>query len=113
MSDCVNDECWFGRDKSCDYSFSRIGLSETGFYQNYSKKHFRIFKETGPQNSCVAYIEDHSVNGTFVNKELIGRGKRLPLTHNSEIALSVQSNKVVPVVKSNWRLKRPRVTKLL
>ncbi|XP_019394199.1 PREDICTED: serine/threonine-protein kinase Chk2 [Crocodylus porosus] len=92
--DCVNDECWFGRDKSCDYSFSRIGLSETGFYQNYSKKHFRIFKETGPRDTYVAYIEDHSVNGTFVNKELIGRGKRLPLTHNSEIALSVQSNKV-------------------
>ncbi|NXV45600.1 CHK2 kinase, partial [Uria aalge] len=92
--DCVNDEYWFGRDKSCDYSFSKLGLSETGFYQNYSKKHFRIFREMGPKNSYVAYIEDHSANGTFVNRELVGKGKRLPLTHNSEIALSVQSNKV-------------------
>ncbi|KAM9526327.1 serine/threonine-protein kinase Chk2 isoform 1-T1 [Guaruba guarouba] len=92
--DCVNDEYWFGRDKSCDYSFSKLGLSETGFYQNYSKKHFRIFRETGPRSSYVAYIEDHSANGTFVNRELIGKGKRLPLTHNSEIALSVQTNKV-------------------
>ncbi|XP_064377916.1 serine/threonine-protein kinase Chk2 isoform X4 [Dromaius novaehollandiae] len=92
--DCVNDEYWFGRDKSCDYSFSKLGLSETGFYQNYSKKHFRIFRETGPKNSYVAYIEDHSANGTFINRELIGKGKRLPLTHNSEIALSVQTNKV-------------------
>ncbi|XP_026512722.1 serine/threonine-protein kinase Chk2 isoform X2 [Terrapene carolina triunguis] len=50
--------------------------------------------EMGPKNSYVAYIEDHSANGTFVNKELIGKGKRLPLTHNSEIALSVQTNKV-------------------
>lgn len=47
----------------------------------------------GPKNSFVAYIEDHSANGTFVNRELVGRGKRLPLTHNSEIALSVQTNK--------------------
>ncbi|NXY50069.1 CHK2 kinase, partial [Ceuthmochares aereus] len=91
--DCVNDEYWFGRDKSCDYSFSKLGLSETGFYQNYSKKHFRIFRETGPKNSYVAYIEDHSANGTFVNRELVGKGRRLPLTHNSEIALSVQTNK--------------------
>lgn len=47
----------------------------------------------GPKNSFVAYIEDHSANGTFVNRELIGKGKRLPLTHNSEIALSIQTNK--------------------
>ncbi|NXX41114.1 CHK2 kinase, partial [Tricholaema leucomelas] len=92
--DCVNDEYWFGRDKSCDYSFSKLGLSETGFYQNYSKKHFRIFREMGPKNAHVAYIEDHSANGTFVNRELVGKGKRLPLTHNSEIALSVATNKV-------------------
>ncbi|XP_054699922.1 serine/threonine-protein kinase Chk2 isoform X2 [Grus americana] len=50
--------------------------------------------EMGPKNSYVAYIEDHSANGTFVNRELVGKGKRLPLTHNSEIALSVQNNKV-------------------
>nr|XP_038043411.1 serine/threonine-protein kinase Chk2 isoform X2 [Anas platyrhynchos]XP_038043412.1 serine/threonine-protein kinase Chk2 isoform X2 [Anas platyrhynchos] len=92
--DCVNDEYWFGRDKSCDYSFSKLGLSETGFYQNYSKKHFRIFREMGPKKSYVAYIEDHSANGTFINRELIGKGRRLPLTHNSEIALSIQTNKV-------------------
>ncbi|XP_074868681.1 serine/threonine-protein kinase Chk2 isoform X1 [Carettochelys insculpta] len=92
--DCVRDECWFGRDRSCDYSFAKLGLTETGLYQNYSKKHFRIFREMGPRNSYVAYIEDHSVNGTFINKELIGKGKRLLLTHNSEIALSVQNNKV-------------------
>ncbi|XP_051641825.1 serine/threonine-protein kinase Chk2 isoform X1 [Manacus candei] len=92
--DCVNEEYWFGRDKSCDYSFSKLGLYETGFYENYSKKHFRIFREMGPKNSYVAYIEDHSANGTFVNKELVGKGKRLPLIHNSEIALSLQTNKV-------------------
>lgn len=47
----------------------------------------------GPKKSYVAYIEDHSANGTFINRELIGKGRRLPLTHNSEIALSIQTNK--------------------
>lgn len=54
---------------------------------------FFLFEEMGPKNAYVAYIEDHSANGTFVNRELIGKGKRLPLTHNSEIALSVATNK--------------------
>ena len=48
----------------------------------------------GPKNSYIAYIEDHSGNGTFVNRELVGKGRRLPLSNNSEIALSVWSNKV-------------------
>lgn len=47
----------------------------------------------GPKNSYIAYIEDHSGNGTFVNRELVGKGRRLPLSNNSEIALSVWSNK--------------------
>ena len=48
----------------------------------------------GPKNSYITYIEDHSGNGTFVNRELVGKGRRLPLSNNSEIALSVWSNKV-------------------
>ncbi|MEJ1281902.1 checkpoint kinase 2 [Cricetulus griseus] len=50
--------------------------------------------EMGPKNSYIVYIEDHSGNGTFVNTELIGKGKRLPLSNNSEIALSLCRNKV-------------------
>lgn len=47
----------------------------------------------GPKYTYIAYIEDHSGNGTFVNRELVGKGRRLPLSNNSEIALSVWSNK--------------------
>ncbi|XP_044631579.2 serine/threonine-protein kinase Chk2 isoform X6 [Equus asinus] len=50
--------------------------------------------EMGPKTSYIAYIEDHSGNGTFVNRELVGKGRRLPLNNNSEIALSVWNNKV-------------------
>lgn len=92
--ECVNDSYWFGRDKSCEYCFDEPLLKRTDIYRTYSKKHFRIFREMGPKNSYIAYIEDHSGNGTFVNKELVGKGRRLPLNNNSEIALSVCSNKV-------------------
>ncbi|XP_019498590.1 PREDICTED: serine/threonine-protein kinase Chk2 [Hipposideros armiger] len=92
--ECVNDNYWFGRDRSCDYCFDEPLLKSTDKYRTYSKKHFRIFREMGPKNSYIAYIEDHSGNGTFVNRELVGKGRRLPLNNNSEIALSVWNNKV-------------------
>nr|XP_054325813.1 serine/threonine-protein kinase Chk2 isoform X3 [Pongo pygmaeus]XP_054399230.1 serine/threonine-protein kinase Chk2 isoform X4 [Pongo abelii] len=91
---CVNDNYWFGRDKSCEYCFDEPLLKRTDKYRTYSKKHFRIFREVGPKNSYIAYIEDHSGNGTFVNTELVGKGKRRPLNNNSEIALSLSRNKV-------------------
>ncbi|XP_060048900.1 serine/threonine-protein kinase Chk2 isoform X1 [Erinaceus europaeus] len=91
--ECVNDSYWFGRDRSCEYCFNEPLLKKTDKYRTYSKKHFRIFRETGPKNSSIAYIEDQSGNGTFVNKVLVGKGKRLPLHNNAEIALSMWSNK--------------------
>ncbi|KAF3820791.1 hypothetical protein GH733_005336 [Mirounga leonina] len=93
VTECVNDNYWFGRDRSCEYCFDEPLLKRTDKYRTYSKKHFRIFREMGPKNSYIAYIEDHSGNGTFVNRELVGKGRRLPLNNNSEIALSVWSNK--------------------
>ncbi|XP_023415037.1 serine/threonine-protein kinase Chk2 isoform X3 [Loxodonta africana] len=92
--ECVNDNYWFGRDRSCEYCFDEPLLKRTDKYRTYSKKHFRIFREMGPKNSYIAYIEDHSGNGTFVNRELVGKGRRLPLNNNCEIALSVWNNKV-------------------
>ncbi|KAL4681897.1 hypothetical protein H8959_007374 [Pygathrix nigripes] len=94
ITECVNDNYWFGRDKSCEYCFDEPLLKRTDKYRTYSKKHFRIFREVGPKNSYIAYIEDHSGNGTFVNTELVGKGKRRPLNNNSEIALSLSRNKV-------------------
>lgn len=92
--ECVNDSYWFGRDRSCDYWFDERLLKRSDKYRTYSKKHFRIFREMGPKNSYIAYIEDHSGNGTYVNAELVGKGKHRPLSNNSEIALSLCRNKV-------------------
>ncbi|XP_062999837.1 serine/threonine-protein kinase Chk2 isoform X2 [Elgaria multicarinata webbii] len=90
--DCVKNEYWFGRDPSCDYSFAKLNLAETDLYKQYSKKHFRIFREPG--TCSVTYIEDQSANGTFINGKIIGKGRKLPLAHVAEIALSLPQNKV-------------------
>ncbi|XP_018413276.1 PREDICTED: serine/threonine-protein kinase Chk2 [Nanorana parkeri] len=92
--DCVNEQYEFGRDKHSDYTFDKPIINRTERYKTYSKKHFRIFREVGPGLSVVAYIEDLSGNGTFLNKQLIGRGNKLPLTNNAEISLSLPANKV-------------------
>ncbi|XP_043924325.1 serine/threonine-protein kinase Chk2 [Protopterus annectens] len=91
---CIDDEYWFGRDKSCGYCFDHPALNRTERFKTYSKKHFHIIREKGPGNSFVVYIEDHSGNGTFINGDLLGRGKKLPLTNNNEIALCLPSHKV-------------------
>ncbi|XP_077163510.1 serine/threonine-protein kinase Chk2 isoform X7 [Paroedura picta] len=43
--DCLSNEYWFGRDPSCEYSFTMLNLAHTELYKQYSKKHFRIFRE--------------------------------------------------------------------
>lgn len=67
----MNDEYWFGRDKSCDYSFSKLGLSETGFYQNYSKKHFRIFRVGAEWLNCLlpSWLNGKRVAGGCVDSK--------------------------------------------
>ncbi|XP_053136083.1 serine/threonine-protein kinase Chk2 isoform X2 [Hemicordylus capensis] len=92
--DCVKNEYWFGRDPSCDYSFAKLGLAETELYKQYSKKHFRIFREQVFEGCYVACIEDTSANGTFVNSQRVGKGRKLRLEQRAKIALSLPHNKV-------------------
>uniref|UniRef100_A0ABM5F373 non-specific serine/threonine protein kinase n=1 Tax=Pogona vitticeps TaxID=103695 RepID=A0ABM5F373_9SAUR len=93
--DCVKSEYWFGRDTHCDYSFLRNNGGDADLYKQYSKKHFRIFRESGPGSCSVTYIEDQSANGTFINGKLVGKGKKLPMPHVAEIALSLPHNKTL------------------
>ena len=36
------------------------------------------------------YVEDLSSNGTFVNGDLVGKGKKVALKNNDEISLSMK-----------------------
>ncbi|GCB70647.1 hypothetical protein scyTo_0008630 [Scyliorhinus torazame] len=92
--DCLDNEYWFGRDKSCHYCFDRPVLKRKESFKSYSKKHCRIIREKGPGNTFVVFIEDHSSNGTFLNGQIIGKDRKLPLYNNAEIAISQELHKV-------------------
>ncbi|XP_036382584.1 serine/threonine-protein kinase Chk2 isoform X2 [Megalops cyprinoides] len=89
VHNCSEDEYWFGRDRTCHYCFNDPILKASENFTTYSKKHFRIFREQD-----IVYIEDTSVNGTFVDGELVGKGKRLPLANNVKLALTQPHHKV-------------------
>ncbi|XP_071481598.1 serine/threonine-protein kinase Chk2-like [Diadema antillarum] len=86
------DEYLFGRDPQCDICYNGPEISKNPCYQTLSKTHFRIFKET-KDNCSFYFIEDKSSNGTFVNGEKLGKGRKQVLNNNDEIALSMPKNK--------------------
>ncbi|XP_043571398.1 serine/threonine-protein kinase Chk2 [Chiloscyllium plagiosum] len=92
--DCLDNEYWFGRDKSCHYCFDHPVLKRKEHFKSYSKKHCRIIREKGPGSTFVVFIEDHSSNGTFLNGQIIGKDRRLPLCNNAEIAINHELHKV-------------------
>ncbi|XP_012671416.1 serine/threonine-protein kinase Chk2 [Clupea harengus] len=88
VHNCVEDNYTFGRDRRCSYTFSDPAMK--GPWMNtYSKRHFRIFRENN-----IVFIEDTSANGTFVDGDIIGNGKKIPLANNAEISLAGQGHKV-------------------
>ncbi|KAG7480899.1 hypothetical protein MATL_G00061150 [Megalops atlanticus] len=89
VHNCTEDEYWFGRDRRCHYCFNDPILKASEKFTTYSKKHFRIFREQD-----IVYIEDTSGNGTFVDGKPVGKGKRLPLANNAELALTQPHHKV-------------------
>lgn len=56
-----------------------------------SKTHFRIYRERiNSANETVVYLQDLSHNGTFVDDDLVGLGKRVIIENNSRIALATK-----------------------
>lgn len=80
-----------GRSPSCDICLTSNELQSKQL-SVISKTHFRIYKErVGNTNEIVVYLEDSSHNGTYVNQELVGHGRRVIIGNNSEIALAKSS----------------------
>lgn len=59
-----------GRKPECDVilNFDSAHCVATA----YSSVHFKIRREFSGKTGCIAFIEDHSSNGTFVDGEKIG-----------------------------------------
>ncbi|XP_077274739.1 ovarian-specific serine/threonine-protein kinase Lok [Temnothorax americanus] len=76
-----------GRSPSCDICLTEKELPRK-WLNVMSKTHFRIYRERiRGTTETVVFLEDTSYNGTFVDQNLVGRGKRVVVGNNSEIAL--------------------------
>ncbi|GFS09821.1 serine/threonine-protein kinase Chk2 [Elysia marginata] len=90
--DLTSDQYTFGRGESCDVPFSSQAAKTHQCFQAYSKVHFKLIrKET--KTGVHIFLEDTSSNGTFINGEKVGKGKKQVLNNNDEIALAMKSNK--------------------
>lgn len=77
-----------GRVENCDICMTTQEM-KLKWLSVISKVHFRIYRErVGDSNETVVYLEDLSQNGTFVDKVLVGRGNRVIIENDSEIAVA-------------------------
>ncbi|KAJ1567695.1 Mitochondrial zinc maintenance protein 1, mitochondrial [Nowakowskiella sp. JEL0078] len=72
---------WFGRGSDCDVTIK--------FSDQISKKHCCIFRETvlneaSNEYEPIVFLENHSSNGTYVNRDKIEKGKKVQL-HNGDV----------------------------
>lgn len=86
----VRESYTLGRSMSCDIILTNNELTQR-YLSVISKVHFRLIRERiNNSNEFVVYLEDMSHNGTFVDKIKVGRGNRVIITNNSEIAVAQQ-----------------------
>nr|XP_045600913.1 serine/threonine-protein kinase Chk2-like isoform X2 [Procambarus clarkii] len=88
----INNSYTFGRGEA-DYRFCKDNFGSS-FLPAISKKHFRVFREWKSKSEAVVILEDLSCNGTFVNKQQVGKGNKIVLQSNDEIALAHANKKV-------------------
>lgn len=63
------------------------------YYQIISKVHCTITREViNNNNDVVIFIQDNSSNGTYVNKKLVGKDKKIVLDHEDIIAFAMPEN---------------------
>ncbi|XP_078040999.1 ovarian-specific serine/threonine-protein kinase Lok [Augochlora pura] len=85
----IKDVYTLGRSESCDICITKSDLKPK-WVSVMSKVHFKITREYIDNNSndAVIYLEDLSQNGTFVNKQKVGRGNKVVLESNDIISLA-------------------------
>ncbi|XP_015432601.1 PREDICTED: ovarian-specific serine/threonine-protein kinase Lok [Dufourea novaeangliae] len=110
-----------GRSESCDIWVTNKELKPK-WLSVMSKVHFKITREfiNGNTKDMVIYLEDLSQNGTFVNKQRVGRGNKVVLESNDVISLAqpmvtvyvfmstvaFESNDLPPELKSRYAVSR-------
>lgn len=94
VTDLTKDETIVGKQKSCDVCLKADEVSNL-VWVVISRKHFSISKiqvvKFGKISTEIR-LKDLSMNGTFINGSLVGRGKSRTLADNSVISLGKPQN---------------------
>ncbi|KAM9958326.1 hypothetical protein ACTFIW_001188 [Dictyostelium discoideum] len=73
------DSIILGRSKGvCNYTFSSPTVSG---------KHCKIYRDPTVKSRNVAFVDDTSTNGTFINNEVIGKGSKILIENGCEISV--------------------------
>jgi serine/threonine-protein kinase Chk2 len=100
--DLVNDELTIGRRKECSITFSDVKIS--GIHCKIFRKVTKLPSSNRSINSYHSiqdspfttqiFLEDFSLNGTFINGKKLGKGNKTLLNNGDEISLvSISGNK--------------------
>lgn len=99
--DLIENSYTLGRSNECDICLTNEQINGK-WLSVISKVHFRIYRERHRNtNEMVVYLEDMSYNGTYVNQNLVGHGKRVIIGNNSEIALAKNNFTVYTFISMN------------
>lgn len=93
--DLCDNEYTIGRAEECNITITYLEVKEDVLLA-ISKRHCKIIKAT-PE----VYLEDYSSNGTYVNSEKIGKGRRRILKNNDQISLVLPKFKVYVYVDAS------------
>ena len=80
-----------GRAESCEITITEQEVDKLIF--NISKVQFKIWKEPMSSGGHLAYLEDFSSNGTFVNRQKVGTNKKVIISNEDVISLAQPQNK--------------------
>ncbi|GMT26703.1 hypothetical protein PFISCL1PPCAC_18000, partial [Pristionchus fissidentatus] len=70
-------------DPAVDYNVNRLRETKLAIWSTLSRRHFSIEKMFDGS----VMLTDLSRNGTFVNRELVGNGKSVPIVHRDVISM--------------------------
>lgn len=76
-----------GRAINCDVTITEKVVKKIQFI---STNHFRLYRNI---DEGLNYLEDLSLNGTFVNNKKVGKKQRVVLQNNDQISLAFPSLK--------------------
>lgn len=79
----IDRQFFLGRSKECDVSLTSDNFNPN-LLKTISKSHFLL---THDEKDETVYITDLSKNGTFINENQVGRGKKMILQNDDEIAV--------------------------